>query len=105
MLDTLNVLTDLSLFVHLKCSLGEYVALISLEVFLLLRGHLILALLILDRVCNLGLLILQEIASGHILSSIVNGALPSIPFEDSNSFQTYHVTFLVSSLEWLGWVF
>ena len=108
LLDTLNVLTDLSLFVHLKCSLGEYVALISLEVLLLLvllRGHLILALLILDRVCNLVLLILQEIASCHIHSSIAIGALPSIPFEDSNSFQTNHVTFLVSSLEWLGWVF
>ena len=99
LLDTLNVLTDLSLFVHLKCSLGEYVALISLEVLLLLRGHLILALIILDRACNLGLLILQEIAFGHILSSIVNGALPSIPFEDSYSFQTNNVTFLVSSLE------
>jgi len=60
LLDTLNILTDLSLFVYLKCSLGEDVTLISLEVLLLLlvllRGHFMIT-LILDRVCDLGLLI------------------------------------------------
>jgi hypothetical protein len=60
LLDALNILTDLSLFVYLKCSLSEDVTLISLEVLLLLlvllRGHFMIA-LILDRVSNLGLLI------------------------------------------------